>query len=221
VFFSNSRSKYFWDTQCIQRTEDNKRVSISRNCRITRILAVFFPSLFFTFSILFSRHRLIVSARDRATSLACVSVTANARGFNTASAPALACRVPLAGVYLQETCKNKFKITWDGFRAQEAGVGQTLTLYTPCSTRAFTAEGRRKPWVSFYGSWLLLLANLCYGTIRRDSQFILVWSNLQESCRQRPAPFSSAAPLTAISLKVDLQNKWQRVLTQHKIFLQL
>ena len=57
-----------------------------------------------------------------------VSMTADAHGLNAASPSAPAHRVLLAGIYVQETCKNKFNITWEGLREEEAEVKQTLTL---------------------------------------------------------------------------------------------
>lgn len=57
-----------------------------------------------------------------------VSKTADAHGLNAASPSMLAQRLLLAGIYFQETCKNKFKIAWEGLREEEAEVRQTLTL---------------------------------------------------------------------------------------------
>lgn len=55
-------------------------------------------------------------------------MTADTRGLHAASPSSRAHRVLVAGVYFQETCKNKFKITWEGLREEEAEVRQTLTL---------------------------------------------------------------------------------------------
>lgn len=142
-FFSNSGSKSFWGTKSLQGTEDNKRIriSMSMNCRITHILAVFFPSLppypssshCTTWSLL---------SKKESPSWGCFNDIWCAR-FKCLLPSTLAQRLVLAGIYFQ-ACKNKFKITWEGLKTEEAEVIQALTLKTLWSTLIFTGEERLK-----------------------------------------------------------------------------
>lgn len=136
----------------------------------------------------------------------------------------LALRLVLTGIYFQEVCKNKFKITWEGLKKEEAEIIQALTLKTLRSTLAFTAEERLKH--EYYDSWMLLcLADLRSGTITltlfwSDPIYMKAAGNILTNSAAQPCfcrwIYVHITPHTSALFKLDLKSKWHHVLKQWK-----
>lgn len=136
----------------------------------------------------------------------------------------LALRLVLAGIYFQEVCKNKFKITWEGLKKEEAEIIQALARKTLWSSLAFTAEERLKH--EYYDSWMLLcLADLRSGTIPltlfwSDPIYMKAADNILTNSAAQPCLcrwiYVHITPYTSALFKLDLKSKWHYVLKQWK-----
>lgn len=213
----NFRSKYNWDTKCLQRTGDIERGSISMNCRITKTFCGFVPTAFYHLI-----HHCFTALPGRCypgkNPLTCASFSDSwYTCFKCRPSPStLAHSVLMAGNYFEEACKNKFKITWEGLREEEAEVRQT-----PCKQPEHLEQRGR--WKHDHG---ITIPQYCflqmYAIVQSETTLTSFWSDPIHTKAAGNILTNSAAqtclfrwihmhimPYTPAFLKLALQSKWQ------------